>query len=200
MNEQAMPEPGGNPGSGMGSADSGGMVNPANGGETNQGQGQGHARHQQAAQPAPYPPQPTPQAAPYPYPPPYWPGYAYAAPQYAPAPGMGQMHGQQAAYPPPQQPPPSGLNQMVQEMTSGTPGLASLTKLLDFDDKDFWKGAMVGAAAVLLFTNGGVQRALFRGAVKTRDAAEESVEKVKEGVSKVKQRVRNAASEEPEHD
>ncbi|QTR49283.1 hypothetical protein [Candidatus Thiothrix anitrata] len=47
-------------------------------------------------------------------------------------------------------------------MTSGTPGLSSLTKLIDFDDKDFWKGALVGAAAVLLLTNSGVQRALFR--------------------------------------
>jgi hypothetical protein len=85
-----------------------------------------------------------------------------------------------------------GMAQVMQEIASGGSGLSSLTRMLDFDDKDFWKGALVGAAAVLLLTNENVQRALFRGAVKGRDAVEEGVEKVKEGVDKVKEKVHSA--------
>ncbi|EIJ33567.1 YtxH domain-containing protein [Thiothrix nivea] len=217
MNEQAMPDPGGNPDQGMKPADAAGMMGSTGNGDMPQGQGQGQSRKQggipegqqamyqqaaaqQAAPQMPYPQQPMPQM-PYPQQP-QWPGYAYAAqPMYAQpgmGMGMGHMHGQHGSQPHQQQAaqPGNDLNQMVQDMTSGTPGLASLTKLIDFNDKDFWKGALVGAAAVLLFTNSGVQRALFRGAVKTRDAAEEGVEKVKEGVSKVKQSVKQAASQE----
>jgi hypothetical protein len=167
MNEPTMPDQGMNPAE----------ATTTMGGEAPQGKGQGQRQGQQSYSQMPYP-------------------YGYAAqPVYGQAPGMGQMYGQYAAPPPPPAQ-PSGLNQMVQDMTSSTPGLASLTKLIDFDDKDFWKGALVGAAAVLLLTNSGVQRALFRGAVKTRDAAEEGVEKVKEGVSKVKETVQKAASKE----
>jgi hypothetical protein len=95
--------------------------------------------------------------------------------------GQGQSQGQG-----------QGMAQVMQEIANGGSGLSSLTKLLDFDDKDFWKGALVGAAAVLLLTNENVQRALFRGAVKGRDAVEEGVEKVKEGVGKVKEKVHSA--------
>jgi hypothetical protein len=82
------------------------------------------------------------------------------------------------------------MAQVMQEIASGGNPLGSLTKLLDLDDKDFWKGALVGAAAVLLLTNESVQNALFRGAVKGRDAVQEGVDKVKEGVEKVKEQVR----------
>jgi hypothetical protein len=105
-------------------------------------------------------------------------------------PCMGQMAGAHAGQ-------GRGMAQAIQEMANGG-GLSSFTKLLDFDDKDFWKGALVGAAAVLLLTNENVQRALFRGAVKGRDAVEEGVEKVKEGVGKVKDKVRTAKEKSDE--
>lgn len=145
--------------------------------------------YQAAQQPYyPYPPQGMP------YPPPQ---YAYAPPppmygyQQGMGQGQGQMHGQQAHAA--QSP---GVNQIMEEIAGGGTGLSSLTRMLNFDDKDFWKGALVGAAAVLLLTNESVQRTLFRGAVKTRDAAEDGVEKVKEGVEKVKKTVRKATSQE----
>ncbi len=99
--------------------------------------------------------------------------------------GMGSMAGQAG--------PPQGMAQVMQEIANGGNGLSSLSKLLDFDDKDFWKGALVGAAAVLLLTNETVHRALFRGAVKGRDAVKEGVEKVRQGVDKVKQSVGETA-------
>jgi hypothetical protein len=34
---------------------------------------------------------------------------------------------------------------------------------LNFEDTDFWKGALVGAAAVMLLSNEGVQNLLFGG-------------------------------------
>jgi hypothetical protein len=118
-----------------------------------------------------------------PYGMPYGMPYGYAPqPMMGYPPGAAQMAGPHAGH-------GQGMAQAMQEMANGG-GLSSLTKLLDFDDKDFWKGALVGAAAVLLLTNESVQRALFRGAVKGRDAVEEGVDKVKEGVDKVKQKVR----------
>jgi hypothetical protein len=143
----------------------------------------------------PYPPQYPPQQGM-----PYWPGYGYGTPGYgAPQmpgypPAIGQMHGQGQQHAGQGQ----GMAQVMQEIASGGSGLSSLTKMLDFDDKDFWKGALVGAAAVLLLTNENVQRALFRGAVKGRDAVEEGVEKVKEGVEKVKEKVHSAKEKDDE--
>ena len=136
MNESTMPDQGMNPAEATAIMD----------GEAPQGQGQGQARkqggnpeaqglYQQAAaqQSAPqmsYPPQqPYPQM-PYPY------GYA-AQPVYGQASGMGQMRGQYAAPTAAATCPTLRSYQMVQDMTSGTPGLSSLTKLIDFDDKDF---------------------------------------------------------------
>lgn len=85
------------------------------------------------------------------------------------------------------------MNDLMQEIASGGTGLSSLTRMLDFDDKDFWKGALVGAAVVLLFTNDSVQNMLFKGAVKGRDVVKDGVDKVKEGVDKVKTKVRSKA-------
>jgi hypothetical protein len=114
---------------------------------------------------------------------PYWPGYGYAMPaMQGYQSGMGQMAGQHAG-----QGHGQGMALAMQEIANGG-GLSSLTKLLDFDDKDFWKGALVGAAAVLLLTNENVQRALFRGAVKGRDAVEEGVGKVKDKVRAAKEK------------
>ena len=176
----------------------------------NQGQGgfspapaQGQARVQAPAQADPTgvgdargiaPPQFAPQMA-HPYSPRfvhqqgmgYWPGYATPPmPGYAPA--MGHMHGQmdgQASGPQAGH----GIARAMQEIASGGNGLSSLGQLLDFNDTDFWKGALVGAAAVLLVTNQGVQRALFKGAVKGRDTVAEGVDKVKEGVGNLKHKI-----------
>jgi hypothetical protein len=104
---------------------------------------------------------------------PGWPGYGYAAssaPGYAP-----------------------GLDVMGQRRAGGDNGLSGLAKLLVFDDKDFWKGPLVGAAAALLLTNGSVQRALFRGAVKGRDSVQEGVDKVKASINEVGRKASHGA-------
>ncbi|NCC41079.1 MAG: hypothetical protein EOM21_16895 [Gammaproteobacteria bacterium] len=93
-----------------------------------------------------YPPPPPPPGA-YPYPPeafqtPHQ-GYAHGAAQ-----GAGQAHG-------------ASMSDLVNEVANGGNGLSTLSKMLNFDDPDFWKGAVVGAAAVLLLTSGSVQSALF---------------------------------------
>jgi hypothetical protein len=93
-----------------------------------------------------YPPPPPPPGA-YPYPPeafqtPHQ-GYAHGAAQ-----GAGQAHG-------------ASVSDLVNEVANGGNGLSTLSKMLNFDDPDFWKGALVGAAAVLLLTSGSVQSALF---------------------------------------
>ncbi|AHF05384.1 hypothetical protein MARPU_04740 [Marichromatium purpuratum 984] len=75
--------------------------------------------------------------------------------------GFGAQHGAGA-----------GVAELVDELANGGNGLNSLSKLIDFNDTDFWKGALLGAAAVLVFTNGSVQRTLFGGA-KGQDDAEE---------------------------
>ena len=62
-----------------------------------------------------------------------------------------------------------GMNDLVAEIASGGNGLSSLTKMLDFSDTDFWKGALVGAAAVLLLTNESLQQALFNTGAKAKD-------------------------------
>jgi hypothetical protein len=64
-----------------------------------------------------------------------------------------------------------GMGQLIEEMTAGT-GFAGLGQFLDFEDTDFWKGALVGAAAVLLLTNETVQQSLFKSGVKARDVVE----------------------------
>lgn len=107
------------------------------------------------------------------------------------APAMGPMAGQAAGGRP-------GLGQVMEEIANGGSGLAGLTKLLDLDDKDFWKGALVGAAAVLLLTNENIQKALFHGAVKGRDAVQEGVEKVKSGADTLKQAARDAKTKADE--
>ena len=63
----------------------------------------------------------------------------------------------------------AGMNDLVAEIASGGNGLSSLTKMLDFSDTDFWKGALVGAAAVLLLTNESLQQALFNTGAKAKD-------------------------------
>ncbi len=175
------------------------------------GQGQAHAGHPyppQAPMPYPYPAQ---MAMPYPYPPQMPMAYGYAPqahmgyghpPQgmgYAGPVGMGagmaagmgagmaagmgaaQGAGQHQGRGP-------GMSQLMEELAGGGNGLSSLTHMLNLDDKEMWKGALIGAAVVLLLTNESVQNALFKTGVRARDA-------VKSGVDKVKARAQQAAEE-----
>lgn len=73
----------------------------------------------------------------------------------------------------------AGMSQLMQEIAGGGNGLSSLTQMLNLDDKELWKGALIGAAAVLLLTNESVQNALFKTGVRARDAVKSGVEKVK---------------------
>lgn len=118
------------------------------------------------------------------YPPPPWPvdprlahyppftgapaPQGYGHPGYGPgtAAGYGQGQGQGQG---------ARVSELVEEIAGGGSGLSSLGKMLDLDDVDFWKGALVGAAAVLLLTNDSVQSALFghRAASKDRHGPEE---------------------------
>ncbi len=87
------------------------------------------------------------------YPPPW--GHGHAAP--APANGV----------PPPNAYAP-GRPLAASEGTASDSALTSLSRLIDFSDTEFWKGAAIGAAAVLLLTNSGVQQALFRTGAKAK--------------------------------
>jgi hypothetical protein len=49
-------------------------------------------------------------------------------------------------------------------------GLGMLKGFLDFNDSEFWKGALVGAAVVLLVTNDELRSALIGGAARTAEA------------------------------
>jgi len=49
-------------------------------------------------------------------------------------------------------------------------GLGMLKDFFSFDDGDFWKGALVGAAVVMLLTNENLREALAGGAAKTAAA------------------------------
>lgn len=83
-----------------------------------------------------------------------YPGWEMPGPQGHGGYGMGQGAGQGYGQGP-------RMSDVVQEIASGGSGLSSLSRMLNLDDVDFWKGALVGAAAVMLLTNGSVQNALF---------------------------------------
>lgn len=110
---------------------------------------------------------------PSPYYPPY-PGGPQGAPQ-VPLQGA-PAHGGQGGAP--------SMNHLINQVASGDhSSLASLGQLVNFDDKEFWKGALVGAAAVLLLTNDSVQQALFRAGSKAKQAVTSGVEKVKKATA-----------------
>ncbi|WP_051021928.1 hypothetical protein [Thioflavicoccus mobilis] len=67
----------------------------------------------------------------------------------------------------------------MDEMLGEGNGLSSLSRMLNLDDKELWKGALVGAAAVLLLTNESVQNALMHGGARARDAVRTGVDKLK---------------------
>jgi hypothetical protein len=80
-----------------------------------------------------------------------------------------------------------GMAQVLEEMANGA-GLSKLNQLLNFDDKEFWKGALIGAAAVLLLTNESVQKALFRTGAKAKEAVKSGVEKVSKTASEAQEK------------
>lgn len=111
------------------------------------------------------------------------PGQGAPMPGYAPGPvpgaagagphaGVGQGPGPQA-----------GMQQLFDEIAQGGNGLNSLTRMLSLDDSEFWKGALVGAAAVLLLTNDQVQDALFKSGAKAKSAVKSGADKLKERAS-----------------
>lgn len=95
--------------------------------------------------------------------PPYPPGYA-AAPGAAggfgpgPGPGAGPGPGPQAGF-------GAALGNIAEQN-----GLGMFRSLFNFDDDEFWKGAAVGAALVLLLTNENLRNSLIGGAAKTAEA------------------------------
>lgn len=85
--------------------------------------------------------------------------------------------------------PQAGMQQLFEELAEGGNGLNSLTRMLSLDDTEFWKGALVGAAAVLLLTNDQVQDALFKSGAKAKSA-------VKSGADQLKGRASTASGNE----
>lgn len=114
-----------------------------------------------------------------PEPPPYY-GYPYAGYMPPPPPPYPPGYGPHPGMPPHMQPPPtpspeqaelqSALNDMADKS-----GLGMLKGLFKMDDSEFWKGALVGAAAVLLLTNDSVRESLLSGATKTAEAMKSSL-------------------------
>lgn len=104
----------------------------------------------------------------------YGPPYPAAAPGYAAhngsGAGVGQGTGPYAT---------AGFAALMDEMLGEGNGLSSLSRMLNLDDKELWKGALVGAAAVLLLTNESVQNALMHGGARARDAVRTGVDKLK---------------------
>lgn len=96
--------------------------------------------------------------------------YPHQAPPGYPMPPLGIGHGPHGG---------AGMSQLMQEIAGGGSGLASLSQMLNLDDKELWKGALIGAAAVLLLTNESVQNALFKTGVQARDAVRSGVDRVK---------------------
>lgn len=121
-----------------------------------------------------YPP-PGPMGSPFP---PWAQGYAPAPPGVGAAQHAAQHQGRG-----------SGSSRLIEELAGGGSGLASLTQMFNLDDKELWKGALVGAAVVLLLTNESVQNTLFKTGAHARDA-------VRSGVDKVKARAREATNQE----
>lgn len=54
-------------------------------------------------------------------------------------------------------------------------GLGMFKGLLNFDDSEFWKGALVGAAVVLLVTNDELRNSLIGSAAKTAEAVKSGI-------------------------
>jgi len=64
---------------------------------------------------------------------------------------------------------PQGLAAALGNMADQS-GLGMFKNLFNFEDDEFWKGALVGAAAVLLLTNENLRSSLLGSAAKTAEA------------------------------
>lgn len=137
----------------------------------------------------------------YPHPPPFYAqppagmpaqGHWPPQPQFSAAPPAGTASagqpggGSGGAGPGPGPGPQAGMQELLEEIAGGGNGLTSLTRMLSLDDTEFWKGALVGAAAALLLTNDQVQDVLFKAGAKAKSAA-------KRGADGLKERASNAA-------
>jgi hypothetical protein len=117
-----------------------------------------HYAHNQTADWYQMPPYPHGYGAPMgyaPYPPPGWgavpPGYT------GPPPGNGA------------DPAMAGFSAAMGDIADKS-GLGMFKDFLNFDDSEFWKGALVGAAIVLLMTNDELRNSLIGSAAKTAEA------------------------------
>lgn len=99
-------------------------------------------------------------------------GYPYH-PGYMPPPYPGYPPHQAAAQTPPPSPEQVALQATLNDMADKS-GLGMLKGLFKMDDSEFWKGALVGAAAVLIMTNDGLRESLLNGASKTAEAVKSS--------------------------
>lgn len=72
------------------------------------------------------------------------------------------------------------MSQLMEELAGGGNGLSSLSQMLNLDDKELWKGALIGAAVVLPLTNKGVVTAWPR---------------LQGGVEEIKERFQDAEAE-----
>ncbi|MDR8522347.1 YtxH domain-containing protein [Shewanella fidelis] len=169
--------------------------------------GQPHGTAGQSIPPSFYPPHMTPSHGHYPYPPQYYPPHYYAAHQgYHPM--CNHPHMMHPAYIPPQVPPtqPSSTTEdngqfmeqaqaMLEQALGEDAGMfKDILGSLGMNDKEFWKGAMIGAAAALLLSNDKVRGKLFdvvsgagdmlkTGGSKVKDAASHTAQNVKENVT-----------------
>ncbi|QTF07609.1 hypothetical protein HC231_06480 [Brenneria izadpanahii] len=77
----------------------------------------------------------------------------------------------------------SQAQNMVENMMGEQAGiLKNIIGAIGMDDKEFWKGAMIGAAATLLLTNESVRNMLLQTVASTGDLLKTGGAKVKDGV------------------
>lgn len=97
----------------------------------------------------------------------------------------GQPPGQPADQPPNQHQgprPQAGLNDLVEEISNGGNGLASLGRMLNLEDSQFWRGALIGAAAVLVLTNDAVHDLLFKTGAAAKRGVQSGSERLRQAV------------------
>jgi|GEM_PF-1072361 len=132
-----------------------------------------------------------------------YPAPAWQQPGMMPPPQAYYCYDQPQCYPPPNACPPQPCSSSAMEdyckqvmktaMGDKSGVLDDLFDKMGMEDKDFWKGAMIGAAAVLLLTNDNVKETLtttlanagemFKsGAGKVKDAATDGAEIMKDTV------------------
>lgn len=77
-----------------------------------------------------------------------------------------EAHHPEAQYPgsaPAEEPAHHAMKEAFDRLSRGDLSAESLGKLLDLDDREFWKGALVGAAATLIATNLPALKGLLEG-------------------------------------